>query len=450
MAAPRATLLVISTRLVEEKLGKKDMYLAITIDGIFVRTVEARGIGVNWGFRYEFSWQSQQGITFRMMKRALIGTDKVEGNGSVVLSNLLQAQVQGGTVPLTRKSRVIGNLTYEVRITGYGEMLMPGGRGGSMQFPVYAAPQPIPMPIALYVPTNPQEVFNRTLGIADIHVLDMIYRTPDGQVEVRNCRIIPSNHPAIVKISHCATSDRFNTVQKEGLIMCRMTHRSVCGFYESLLDNRNGTYDHWLVMEKVDGVSLGVEIERRAKARRPWMEEELKRHMGDMLDAFAYMQSQTVCHSDIKPDNLILASANVIKIIDFGLSLVGIPDINLRQATFKIGGTANFFSPLQMEAFKAHQTGRNPHNLVQHNPYKSDVYALGLVFLSMSKLKYIEGLSEGPMLEERLAGEIREIRLGSWLQDLLSYMLIVEEARRPDFKTLKKLGLVEPEQHFTK
>ena len=445
MAGPKASLTVSTTTLLNDKLANTAMYLAITIDGIYARSGEMRGTVVNWNFWYEFPWQSQRGIGFRLMKPALLGTDKVVGEGSITLSELYQQWGQNGSVPLLAKGKVMGHLNYELRLKAYAVVL--GGLAqafppSSQHFPPldYAAPQPISLAIGQYLPLESRPVFNRSLGISDIQLLNLIYQTADRQVEVHNCRIRTSNLQAIVKISHCSTSDRFNTVQKEGLIMCKMTHPNICAFHDSLLDNRSGAYDHWLVMECIDGVNLSREIERRARESRPWTEAELRRHIGDMLDAFAYMQAQSVCHSDIKPENLVFTSSGTLKIIDFGVSLVGLQDLNSRQATYRVGGTPNFFSPLQMQAFKAYHAGSNPRSLVQHNPYKSDVFALGLVFLSMSSLKFIEGLNEGPELERRLAREVEGVRGGTWLKDALGSMLSVEEGRRPDFKVLKKLG----------
>jgi serine/threonine protein kinase len=460
MAGPKASLTVSSTTLLDEKLGKKAMYLAITIDGIFARSNEMIGTVVNWNFWYEFPWQSQRGITFRLMKSAIFGADKVEGEGSISLFDLFQQWVQNASVPLLKKSKVIGHLNYELRLTAYAAVL--GGPPAqvlnaqqyppaSQHFPAsgYAVVQPISLAVGQYPPLESRPVFNRSLGIADIQLANLIYQTADRQVEVHNCRILPQNTQAIVKISHCSTSDRFNTVQKEGLIMCKMTHPNICACYENLLDNRSGAYDHWLVMEYIDGVNLNTEIQLRARERRPWTERELKKHAGDMVDAFAYMQAQSVCHSDIKPENLVFTSSGILKIIDFGLSLVSLPDLNSRQATYRVGGTPNFFSPLQMQAFTAYRAGSNPRSVVQHNPYKSDVYALGLVFLSMSSLKFIEGLNEGEQLEERLAREIEGIPAGRWMKDALTSMLNVNESRRPDFKVLKKLGYVEKEEQFS-
>ena len=409
MAVSQVSLQLTTMQLLDRKLTRKPLYLAITIDGLFTRTSEAQGATVNWNFRYRFPWQTQHQITLRLMKKGFLQTDQVKAVGSVRLEELVRTGFVSDSMPLRKKEKVVGYVTCDVRLNARERM-------GNTGF--------------LPIPSNIPAENHQKLTFSDIQLLTLIYQTSNRLIEVHKCRIISSNKPAIVKISHCSDNDHFNRVQKEGLILCKVRHANVCEFYESWLDGRGG-YDHWLVMEWVDGVSLKEELERREAQVRPWREEEVKGCVGEMLNAFAYLQSQSICHSDIQPSNLIFTSSGQLKIIDFGLSLVLHPPTP-HQLTYPVSGTVNFLSPLQIQAYRAHET------TVKHDPYKSDVYSLGLVFLSMCSVKCVEGMNEGERLEERLQEEIAGLNVGNWMKEVLRRMLSVSERHRPDFCTLKK------------
>jgi hypothetical protein len=95
-----------------------------------------------------------------------------------------------------------------------------------------------------------------------------------------------------------------------------------------------------------------------------------------------------------------------------------------------------------MKAFKDIESGKNDSGCTDHNPYKSDVYSLGLTFLYMATFVTPNGLNfniEGTnYLQHRLQREIAKVK-SKKIQDLLKVMLKVEENERPDFLQLEKL-----------
>merc|ERR1719494_390638 len=49
-------------------------------------------------------------------------------------------------------------------------------------------------------------------------------------------------------------------------------------------------------------------------------EDVLRRYMRDMISGLAYLHSQRICHSDIKPENILIGDGDILKLADFGIS----------------------------------------------------------------------------------------------------------------------------------
>lgn len=145
------------------------------------------------------------------------------------------------------------------------------------------------------------------------------------------------------------------------------------------------------------------------------------------------MQKFDIVHSDVKPENIALGPDGV-KVIDFGIALTGYTNLISESATLKVGGTFPYFSPLLNNAYREFLAGNNPGARVNHNPYKSDVYSLGLTFYSICSLRTPNGLNEyGDGLQEKVTKEISALSYGQPVKQILTRMLTVREEARPDF-----------------
>ncbi|KAK9363909.1 kinase-like domain-containing protein [Lipomyces starkeyi] len=65
------------------------------------------------------------------------------------------------------------------------------------------------------------------------------------------------------------------------------------------------------------GVVMKLDIDGQVE---PYDEEQCRLYFRDLTLGIEYLHSQGVVHRDIKPDNLLLTSDNVLKIVDFGVS----------------------------------------------------------------------------------------------------------------------------------
>jgi serine/threonine protein kinase len=103
----------------------------------------------------------------------------------------------------------------------------------------------------------------------------------------------------------------------------------------------------YLVMEYVDGESLGERLER--EGRLP--EAEAVRLIGQVGQALAWAHKRRFIHRDVKPDNILVTADGQAKLTDLGLvkNLEG--DFNLTN-TLSCLGTPNFMAPEQFEDAK--------------------------------------------------------------------------------------------------
>jgi serine/threonine protein kinase len=115
----------------------------------------------------------------------------------------------------------------------------------------------------------------------------------------------------------------------------------------------------YIVLEFVDGPSLGDRIER--EGRLP--EAEAVRAITQVAQALHHAHQRRVVHRDVKPDNILLAADGRAKLTDLGLA----KDVDAGSALTRPSsglGTPNFMAPEQFRD-------------VRNADPRSDVYSLG-------------------------------------------------------------------------
>lgn len=93
-----------------------------------------------------------------------------------------------------------------------------------------------------------------------------------------------------------------------------------------------------------------------------------------MLAAHFHLQEMNIAHRDVKPENILLFDHDqlLFKICDVG---VGTESRGENTRTRTLIGTVAYLSP---ELFQAYRELKYKQ---LYNPFKSDVFSLGLVFL---------------------------------------------------------------------
>ncbi len=114
--------------------------------------------------------------------------------------------------------------------------------------------------------------------------------------------------------------------EREGRNLARVKHPNVPAVYENFLENNTA----YLVMEFINGTSLKSRMPLVEKVAdntdfrfgkrlfQPLPEAEVRRIIGDLVDALDAAHTQNVYHLDIKPDNILVDSLGKAFLIDFG------------------------------------------------------------------------------------------------------------------------------------
>ena len=115
----------------------------------------------------------------------------------------------------------------------------------------------------------------------------------------------------------------------------------------------------FLVMEFVDGETLGQKVERDG----PMDEVEAIRMIGQVCEGLNRAHKQGMIHRDVKPDNIMLAIDGAVKLTDLGLVKEVEGELNLTR-TGRGLGTPHYMAPEQFRNAKAADV-------------RCDVYSLG-------------------------------------------------------------------------
>ena len=168
----------------------------------------------------------------------------------------------------------------------------------------------------------------------------------------------------------------------EGEIYKKFSHPNIVGFVDM------GEVDgiNFIAMEHVKGKGLDAIL--KSSGRIPW--QQAIKYIGALADAMAHYHDRALIHRDIKPQNVLISTDGVVKLIDFGIA------VTTEQAANPDGsivGTFNYSSPEQNQGRKLDE--------------RSDIYALGLMFHEMITGKRVfPQTSLAEVCTEQLRGDI--------------------------------------------
>jgi tRNA A-37 threonylcarbamoyl transferase component Bud32/Tfp pilus assembly protein PilF len=214
-----------------------------------------------------------------------------------------------------------------------------------------------------------------------------------GMGEVFRARDSRLNRTVAIKISQRRFTGRFKS---EARAVAALNHPNIVQIYE--LGSEAG--DDFIVMEFVPGRTL-AELLRDA----PLGLDQALEYAIQIAAALAAAHAAGVVHRDIKPGNIIVSDAGVVKILDFGLAKVE-QNAVASDATVTAGaqtgagtviGTAAYMSPEQAEC-KAVDA-------------RSDIFSIGAVFYEMlTGRRAFDGDSTAGVLSKVLRETPRGIR----------------------------------------
>jgi serine/threonine-protein kinase len=188
-----------------------------------------------------------------------------------------------------------------------------------------------------------------------------IYKAEDLRLAGRYCAIKEVRpEPTASSLMLAQARDQF---YREASTLARLDHPNLPKVSDYFSE---GDYDY-LVMDFVPGREL-KEIMDEARHQDVFLDEKEVLTWADQLcQALEYLHSQDppVLHRDIKPSNIKLTPAGAVKLVDFGLVKLLVPD-DTRTITILQGRGTVQYTPLEQYGG---DTG--------HTDARSDIYSLG-------------------------------------------------------------------------
>jgi serine/threonine protein kinase len=183
-----------------------------------------------------------------------------------------------------------------------------------------------------------------------------------GVVWLAEARFVEDGRPqkvAIKQLSGEWSLKRFETLVQEFELLAQVKHPSICRVFE-FLDRESA-----VVLEYVDGVTLRRLLEAFEVSReRVWPDvvARIGQELADCL--YRAHDLKGLVHRDVKPENVMITPRGDIKLLDFGLAVVG-------EGARRGGGKG---TPLYMAPEQARG---------EQVTHASDLFALGLVLYEL-------------------------------------------------------------------
>lgn len=200
-----------------------------------------------------------------------------------------------------------------------------------------------------------------------------------GMGEVFKGRDTRLNRDVAIKTSSRQFSERF---EREAKAIAALNHPNICTLYD--------VGPNFLVMEFVDGAPI----------KGPVPLETVLAYARQISSALEAAHERAITHRDLKPGNIMVTPAGVIKVLDFGLAKIGQPERSLDpdlSPTLTIGatvagtilGTAAYMAPEQARGKEVDR--------------RADIWAFGVI---LHELLTGERLFKGEDLTETLAAVV--------------------------------------------
>ena len=188
-----------------------------------------------------------------------------------------------------------------------------------------------------------------------------IYLTQDLRLEGRRCAVKEVILQPTFDVS--AQAQARAQFHREANVLARLDHPNL----PKVSDYFSEEGRDYLVMDYVPGQDLSQTMRRPQEEGRFLEERQVLAWTEQICDALEYLHSQDppVLHRDIKPANLKLTPEGRIKLVDFGLVKLLVPN-EVRTVTILQGRGTVQYTPLEQYGG---DTG--------HTDVRSDIYSLG-------------------------------------------------------------------------
>src|SRR5436305_1533140 len=215
---------------------------------------------------------------------------------------------------------------------------------------------------------------------------------------------------------HLADDPTFvSRFRREALAAARLIHPNIVQVFDFGFDERQ--HQHFIVMEHVPGHSCAELLRDHGRLEI----EEAVEVISQACRGLDYAHRNGVVHRDVKPGNLLVSDAEIVKLADFGIARAA-GQSSITQVG-SVLGTAAYLAPEQARGEEA-------------GP-RADIYSLGVVAYQLlsGRLPYeANSLSELTLKQQREAPARLEAinpEVPPELAQAVTVALAIDQARRP-------------------
>lgn len=133
--------------------------------------------------------------------------------------------------------------------------------------------------------------------------------------------------------------------EQEALAIARLRHPATVQVLDIDVTDEGAPF---MVMELLDGESLGQRAHRAWTAGAPIEPRELLGYVETLLDVLVAAHAAGIVHRDIKPDNLFVTNDGRLKVLDFGIARMREGTGNVQTRTGAMLGTTSYMAPEQI------------------------------------------------------------------------------------------------------
>ena len=242
---------------------------------------------------------------------------------------------------------------------------------------------------------------------------------PYTRVELSHAKYRPTSDEVVIKSYISESLEEINQYINEGINLARFHHPNISSLLAIRLAANETPCRVHFAMERHER-NLLEEILERTRSHRPCSETEMREFLRQVGLGLTAAKGKNLSHGDIKPDNIYIDSKGRYKLNGFGNSWARL----VKSFTC---------IPQEMVAYKCSQERMALLSEGIYNPFKADVYSLGLTTLYYATLIPPFRLSERNF-ESAANEQIAQLKLSRKFKKLLQCMLADEEENRPDIE----------------
>ena len=263
-------------------------------------------------------------------------------------------------------------------------------------------------------------MFDKNLGEGGYAAIFSAYKIDDG-----------SNKEYAMKKILGRSIDETEKFTKEFELVYSCDHPNIMKIYGISINMLDPTTFSLYVLMEIAKRDWNADIKKHLKKKKNYPEKELINILRQLIDGLLYLQKELhIAHRDIKPQNILLFPNNIYKIADFGEA----KEIKISKGLNTLRGTELYMSPALYSGLKDERSDIN------HNPYKSDVFSLGLCFLYAATLNFdllyqIRNASTNHQMNNILKQQLKKKYSYDFIE-ILSHMMELDENKRYDFTDL--------------